>query len=309
MAVSVACDSYYYGRLTSTAYNFLQFNVISGQSSHFGVNSPFNYVLVYPITQMMTLYPFLIFGAVQDFVSHWKNKTFPFLNSAYWSYVIVLSMIGHKENRFMLPLFQIGSVFVASAIVSLVESAQSDKTGTSEKKNQWIFRSVKLALIIRVIISATVWLHLSQYNNMMYKSNEYIRSLEPKGKIFISSDYDSRPLVEFDYKDESGKKLLMYYIEFQFTERTVEGQLKSTFISSQNGVTGYLPSLIPMIDEFEVVLVKHTLGSIVNKKVQKYMQSKGFKTVNTVFNRIADGQLRPLTKNTGLMYRAIYAKT
>ena len=43
MMFSVAWDSYFYGKLTFTAYNFFDFNVLSGQSKHFGVNSSFNY--------------------------------------------------------------------------------------------------------------------------------------------------------------------------------------------------------------------------------------------------------------------------
>jgi hypothetical protein len=55
LLLSFGLDSWYYGKWTSTAYNFLDFNVLSGQSAYFETNSPLNYILSYPISQTLTL--------------------------------------------------------------------------------------------------------------------------------------------------------------------------------------------------------------------------------------------------------------
>jgi hypothetical protein len=41
--VSFIIDSFYYAKLTSTAFNFLIFNFIEGESSLYGVHTPFWY--------------------------------------------------------------------------------------------------------------------------------------------------------------------------------------------------------------------------------------------------------------------------
>ena len=219
MMISVAWDSYYYGGLTFTAYNFLNFNVLSGQSKHFGINSPFNYVLIYPVIQMMTLYPFLALGIVQDLIHHWRNKSFPLLSTIFLPYVAILSLIGHKENRFMLPLFQICWMYAAFSIVSLTQHISSVQSNhpIKTKKYSLIGKIIKLVIASRVIISVIIWLHLSLYNCLMYRSNEYLKSLEPEARIFLSIDNDSRPLVDFNFKYESSKMLQLFNLEPQFT--------------------------------------------------------------------------------------------
>ena len=236
IVISVAWDSYYYGGLTFTALNFLNFNVLSGQSKHFGINSPFNYVLIYPLIQMMTLYPFLILGLVQDLIYHLKNKAFPLLSMIFWPYVFVLSLIGHKENRFMLPLFQICWILTAFSIVSLTQhksSAQSHHL-IKVKNYSLIGKIVKLAIVSRVIISVVVWLHLTQYNSLMHLANDYVKALNPQNYVFISADTDGRSIIDYNFKSESNTKLLMFNINPQFTLRDSQSMLKLSFISKQN---------------------------------------------------------------------------
>mmetsp|Transcript_26822 Transcript_26822/g.23686 ORF Transcript_26822/g.23686 Transcript_26822/m.23686 type:complete len:144 (-) Transcript_26822:7-438(-) len=57
LVLSFLLDSWYYGHYTLTAYNFLDFNVLSGKSAYFETNSSLNYVLSYLLTQTLSLYP------------------------------------------------------------------------------------------------------------------------------------------------------------------------------------------------------------------------------------------------------------
>jgi hypothetical protein len=109
-------DSWYYGRWTSTAFNFLKFNVLSGQSAYFGTSSNLTYIITYPLSQYPALYPFLIIGIYSYIKTHSYERTFPLIGSVFVTYLCILTKIGHKESRFMLPLYSSICMFIAFGI-------------------------------------------------------------------------------------------------------------------------------------------------------------------------------------------------
>ena len=143
--ISFVCDSWYYGKWTSPAYNFLEFNVLSGGSDYFDTNSKLNYILLYPVSQMSVLYPLLCYGLWKNLESHYKNKSFPLIGSLLLSYLIALTLIGHKEMRFTLPIYSIMCMFVATGIVKWVSpSGSTDIPSRSQKRTSSAI--VKIAL-------------------------------------------------------------------------------------------------------------------------------------------------------------------
>ena len=90
-------DSWYFGKFTVTAFNFLYFNLLTGGSEFYGRN-PVHWIISEGMPVVYTsMLPLLIFGIY---------KTRRSLHTI--SYLFALFMIStspHKEYRFLLPYF------------------------------------------------------------------------------------------------------------------------------------------------------------------------------------------------------------
>ncbi|CAD8091906.1 unnamed protein product [Paramecium primaurelia] len=110
--LSISVDSLYHGKLTSTFYNFLEFNLLSGMSSFYGVHDR-----LWFITQGL---PYVQLGWVISFIigiySYIKKGIFsaqPLRLMYYMIFtILMLSLSAHKEDRFLLPLFPIIIYFI-----------------------------------------------------------------------------------------------------------------------------------------------------------------------------------------------------
>ena len=90
---------------TLTGYNFLQVNVLQGLSKYFGDHQFGEYIFNYlPKDIFKVFYPLLILGTYKYSVHHWNKKLRPDLMYISVFYIMFFSFIGHKENRFLLPI-------------------------------------------------------------------------------------------------------------------------------------------------------------------------------------------------------------
>ena len=103
----IAIDSLYFGSLTFTFWNALNFNVIEGQSANYGIESSFSYLTSKLPYLLNLMYPFAIIAFVADIISHLNKREsdrFPILSSMIFMHIFILSLIPHKEARFCLTI-------------------------------------------------------------------------------------------------------------------------------------------------------------------------------------------------------------
>lgn len=103
----VGIDSYYYGFFpVITSLNFMNVNVAEGLSKYFGTD-PFHIYFSNSIPQFFTVgIPAVYFGYylyLRDKLTISKDQI-PYLAILSLSYIIIFSLIAHKEYRFMLPI-------------------------------------------------------------------------------------------------------------------------------------------------------------------------------------------------------------
>lgn len=109
-------DSYCYGRLTIVPWNFLQINLISSVSEQYGVH-PWHWYLSNFLPALLMglgILPMIkgianIFGGNNGGLSESKMIIF----SGFWT-LIVYSLLGHKEHRFLMPLIPIILICVSA---------------------------------------------------------------------------------------------------------------------------------------------------------------------------------------------------
>lgn len=103
----VAADTYYYKSDTwvVTAFNFYSANIAMGLSKFFGIHSPYMYWKMVLPENLHLLTPWVIYGVTQSFADGWFKKVPPYLAMCVSFYFIFFSAVGHKEDRFMLPIW------------------------------------------------------------------------------------------------------------------------------------------------------------------------------------------------------------
>jgi phosphatidylinositol glycan class B len=100
-------DSAYYGGFVSPLLQFLRFNFLSSGANHYG-SHPFHWYITQGVPMLMGPYVVpMIFGALQQHArrSKWAWHV--------WANVLVFSLIGHKEARFLMPLIPTLNLLVA----------------------------------------------------------------------------------------------------------------------------------------------------------------------------------------------------
>ncbi|CAI2363217.1 unnamed protein product [Moneuplotes crassus] len=116
MIGSVILDSLYYGKFTSTHYNFIDFNVLQGGSGDYFGKRPIWEYMIYMILIMGPMIIFVFIGLRNELIAHITMKRFPLLFSVFCSYVGFMSLISHKEVRFLVPMCSLLSYLAASGL-------------------------------------------------------------------------------------------------------------------------------------------------------------------------------------------------
>lgn len=98
MGISLGLDSLFYGRLTSTAWNFLMFNVVTGGSAHFGTH-PWHWLWTQGLPSVLTLQCLPILLGI---FTPLRPALLPLITAVF--YILFHSALPHKEQRFLLPV-------------------------------------------------------------------------------------------------------------------------------------------------------------------------------------------------------------
>ncbi|XP_021197863.3 GPI mannosyltransferase 3 [Helicoverpa armigera] len=120
----VALDSYYYGRLVITPWEFFRFNVLNDIASFYGQH-PWHWYLTQGIPAVLGINLIPVLWAISNILRRPKeNKIGSLLLTAVVLYVAVYSFIPHKEFRFVLPLLPIFLYLAQDVIVPWSRKAQ-----------------------------------------------------------------------------------------------------------------------------------------------------------------------------------------
>jgi hypothetical protein len=104
LSVLILIDSVYYGELTITAWNFVKINVLENRSAEFGISSPCEFVLDHIPKSLNYLTDIVYIGLIYYMFLCIKKRQFPLIIVFMSFYLVVISNIPHKEDRFMLPV-------------------------------------------------------------------------------------------------------------------------------------------------------------------------------------------------------------
>lgn len=132
--ISTLLDSWWYGRWVSSLYQFLSFNVLDGGSAHFGVH-PMYWYLVDGLPAVLTL---SLIPIIYGMVSRSSSRPPSVILFACIFYLIIHTLLPHKEHRFLLPIIPLLLLFSSPLFIN------------SSKFSSWLFQ---LTLVVNIILT------------------------------------------------------------------------------------------------------------------------------------------------------------
>lgn len=126
--LAILADSYHYGDFpVLTSLNFMRVNVSEGLSKYFG-SDPYHYYLVKAIPFFFILaLPAVIFGYylyLRDRLSSLsKGGQVPYVAILCLTYLLVFTVIAHKEVRFVLPIIPFSALMASYAVAKWAKHA------------------------------------------------------------------------------------------------------------------------------------------------------------------------------------------
>ena len=102
LAFAILVDSFYFGFFpTITAWNFFKVNVLENRSAEFGISSPLQFVKQYlPEAAGYYLLYLVVLGAIYNLYECANKRKLPYFTIFTGFYLLVISNIPHKEERF-----------------------------------------------------------------------------------------------------------------------------------------------------------------------------------------------------------------
>lgn len=129
--INIALDTLYFtgtlrmDNLVFTALNFVIVNIKDGLSEYFGSSDLDHYYRVSMPNGFWLAYPVLCVGVFYHIYARRSQGKSPYLSYLVLFYVLVFSLIPHKEPRFMLPIFPAAAIMAGEvAEVTIKHSNQ-----------------------------------------------------------------------------------------------------------------------------------------------------------------------------------------
>ena len=176
-------DKWFYGNWVLAAYNYFHQNLVEGKASGFGTDPWYQYAKKLLWGQLLLLGPASLLGYLLFIIRYPKHPlvwvSFPFL--------LVHSLVAHKEFRFLLPLIFIMPICVYSSMDFLSESKTLIKIG----------KVLKVPLLILNFLLMQIAIFLPPSDNFWFLKNLYEMDFK-RGQLIV---YDQEINLPSPYHD------------------------------------------------------------------------------------------------------------
>jgi len=153
---------------TITSLNFLKVNVLEGLSKYFGDHRFTEYIFKFlpeDIFKGMTI--FMVYGVYQHYFDMKNQKQVPYLVYMCVFYITFFSLLGHKENRFLLPILPFLFLMTGRGLSLMI------------KHKKWILL-VKLLVYGSIIFEIVQFGVRSMFHNRYWDALDYVINFSDK---------------------------------------------------------------------------------------------------------------------------------
>jgi len=144
-AINTWLDYKFYHEFVLSPARYFQWNVVEGKSSEFGTSSSLKYIGL--LIAVITAPPFsliLFYYGIKTYFKKYNHPVFlPVL-----LFIIGHCLIGHKEERFLYPIFSALPIIVGYGLPELLNYYRGSK--------KWLASFIKITLIITIVLNTVV---------------------------------------------------------------------------------------------------------------------------------------------------------
>ena len=135
--IELSASYWLYDQIVWSPYNYFIENIVFGKASSFGVEPWYYY---FSEISKNLIYPLGILVWVGCISYSWQNKQSIFV-WMFWSFLVLHSIIGHKEYRFMFPIF---AIFIPMGMLGLKQLLEHNSQSKRCLKFIWYFNLILL---------------------------------------------------------------------------------------------------------------------------------------------------------------------
>ncbi len=197
IGVSLLLDYYFYGSIVFPPYNYFTENIVNDVASSFGT-APWHFYYLMTMRRLFLPISLLHIAAFLYLIIYRRNHLL------FWlivPFVIIHSMIPHKETRFLFPLLFISPYAVCLVIHAFKEKFRQFSSRFSELKILWVLWVTMLPLTIwKSIYPANNYINVIHYITDNYKEINllYLHDIKPNTLLQLSF-YDPEEIINSEH--------------------------------------------------------------------------------------------------------------
>jgi phosphatidylinositol glycan class B len=162
--VSILIDSSYYNEFpVITSLNFMRVNLSEGLSKYFG-SHPVHFYFTRTMPMFFTVsYPAVLYGFYAYTKDKWDQTPFAAILSGF--YVLIFSIIAHKEDRFLLPIIPFCGLMAGYAIYKWANHGPSNRIS---------LKILKLLIYVYILVEVSQNLIMQNYQDRHWEIPSYL---------------------------------------------------------------------------------------------------------------------------------------
>ncbi len=145
--INLYLDYGFYGEWVLTPARYFQTNILQGKAAEYGTSSFLKYIGL--LVAVMTAPPFSLLLLYFSLKTLFKKISHPVFITVLL-FIIGHSIIGHKEERFLYPVFSALPLIVGWSLPALIHYYNTCK--------KWIARLIRIALLITIVVNTLLLL-------------------------------------------------------------------------------------------------------------------------------------------------------
>lgn len=260
LTFSIILDSYLHGSFVVTHWNFLYYNIIKKVNAHYSIEHWYWYFISGLPPVLGPIFLIFVYTSIKKlrYINRIDTDT-KLMITVLWT-LFVLSMISHKEQRFLLPLIPM-IFFITSQQISLV------------------CNSFRKSACFTVVLNAIALIYLGRFHQIGSTSvMSHLATLPQNSTLLFLMPCHSTPLYSHLHHNINTRILtcepnlhntLNYTDEGDvFFENPVQW-LKDSYASTKNGKQ--LPTHIVMFD-------------VLSKQIQAFLTEGNYKNILSIFH-------------------------
>jgi GPI mannosyltransferase 3 len=177
--INTYLDYRFYHEFVISPYRYFQWNIVEGKSSEFGTSSFLKYIGL--LIAVITAPPFsliLFYYGIKIYFKKYDHPVFiPVL-----LFIIGHCLIGHKEERFLYPIFSALPIIVGYGLPDLVNYYHTCK--------RWVASCIKVTLIITIVLNTVV---LVLFTSIPYSQTIYFSKV-------LKNKFENKPVTIYCFR-------------------------------------------------------------------------------------------------------------